>query len=199
MVGAWIGSDKKENEKEIKALIDLAKKGQVDIAVVGNEALMRNEVTKQEILDYIRDVKKALPNVPVGYVDAYYQFLENPELIDACDVVLANCYPFWEGCDIQYAATYLKQMYTVIKNAAAGKPVIITETGWPDQGTNTGAAEPSSSNAMKYFINSTNWATQEGISMFYFSSFDESWKVHHEGDVGERWGIWNKNEQLKYQ
>ncbi len=199
MVGAWIGSDKKENEKEIKALIDLARKGQVDIAVVGNEALMRNEVTKQEILDYISDVKKALPNIPVGYVDAYYQFLENPELIDACDVVLANCYPFWEGCDIQYAATYLKQMYAVTKNAAAGKPVIITETGWPDQGTNTGTAEPSSTNAMKYFINSTNWATQEGIPMFYFSSFDESWKVHHEGDVGERWGIWNKNEQLKYQ
>jgi GPH family glycoside/pentoside/hexuronide:cation symporter len=34
--------------------------------------------------------------------------------------------------------------------------------------------------------------------MFYFSSFDESWKVHQEGDVGARWGLWDKFENLKY-
>jgi GPH family glycoside/pentoside/hexuronide:cation symporter len=39
---------------------------------------------------------------------------------------------------------------------------------------------------------------QENIEMFYFSSFDESWKVRHEGDVGQRWGLWDKNENLKY-
>ena len=51
---------------------------------------------------------------------------------------------------------------------------------------------------MKYFINTNNWVKKEGNNMFYFSSFDESWKVHHEGDVGARWGIWDKNEKLKY-
>ena len=34
--------------------------------------------------------------------------------------------------------------------------------------------------------------------MFYFSSFDESWKERYEGNVGQRWGIWDKNEKLKY-
>ena len=52
-------------------------------------------------------------------------------------------------------------------------------------------------NALKYFINANNWAIKEGVELYYFSSFDESWKVHHEGDVGQRWGIWNKNNQLK--
>jgi GPH family glycoside/pentoside/hexuronide:cation symporter len=198
MVGAWIDSNKANNEEEIKGLIDLAKKGYVDIAVVGNEVLLRNELTKQELLGYISMVKKALPNIPVGYVDAYFQFKEHPDLVDACDILLANCYPFWEGCRIDQASGYLKQMYLVAQEAAKGKKVIITETGWPDQGTSNEAAQPSEENAIKYFINAQNWAQHENIEMFYFSSFDESWKVRHEGDVGQRWGLWDKNENLKY-
>jgi GPH family glycoside/pentoside/hexuronide:cation symporter len=185
MVGAWIDTNKAKNEEEIKALISLAQKGYVDMAVVGNEVLLRNDLTKQELIHYIRQVKKALPNIPVGYVDA-------------CDVILANCYPFWEGCAIDQASGYLKQMYTVTKEAAKGKKVIIAETGWPDQGTGNAQAQPSEENAMQYFINIQNWAQQENIETFYFSSFDESWKVRHEGDVGQAWGLWNKNEQLKY-
>lgn len=198
IVGAWISSDKSRNNKEIKTLIRLAKSGNVDIAVVGNEVLLRNELTEQELLGYINKVKKALPNIPVGYVDAYFQFNERPSIVEACDVILANCYPFWEGFPIEKAPIYLRQMYAVCKKAAKGKPVIITETGWPNKGENTKNAEPSQENAMKYFINTNDWAKKEDIAMFYFSSFDESWKVHHEGELGQRWGIWDKNENLKY-
>ena len=198
MVGAWLGHDKSQNDKEIAGLIELAKAGHVDIAVVGNEVLLRGDLTEEEVLSYIQKVKKALPNIVIGYVDAYYQFSDRPRIVDACDVILANCYPFWEGCNIDYASVYLKQMYTVTKNAAKGKPVIITETGWPNQGDSTKDAVPSTENAMKYFININNWVRDEDVKMFYFSSFDESWKVHHEGDVGQRWGIWDKNENLKF-
>lgn len=198
MVGAWIDSNKANNEEEIKALISLAQKGYVDMAVVGNEVLLRNDLTKQELIHYIRQVKKALPNIPVGYVDAYFQFKEHTDLVDACDVILANCYPFWEGCAIDQASGYLKQMYTVAKEAAKGKKVIITETGWPDQGSMNEQAQPSTENAIRYFVNMQNWAQQENIETFYFSSFDESWKVRHEGDVGQAWGLWNKNEKIKY-
>jgi len=199
MVGAWVGDDKAQNEKEISALIKLGKSGLIDIAVVGNETLMREELTEQELIAYINRVKRALPGIPVGYVDAYYQFVERPKLVEACDVVLANCYPFWEGCSIEQSATYLKQMYAVVQQVANGKPVIITETGWPNQGDSTKDAKPSENNAMKYFIDTANWAHQNEISLFYFSSFDESWKVHHEGDVGARWGLWDTNENLKFQ
>jgi len=198
MVGAWIGDDKSQNDKEINGLIELAKAGYVDIAVVGNEVLLRGELTEKEILAYIRKVKEVLPNIPVGYVDAYYQFSERPAIVDACDLILINCYPFWEGCNIDHASVYLKQMFTLAKKAAKGKPVIITETGWPSQGDHIKEAEPSPENAMKYFVNVNNWVRVEGVKMFYFSSFDESWKEHYEGNVGQRWGIWDKNEKLKY-
>jgi GPH family glycoside/pentoside/hexuronide:cation symporter len=198
MVGAWIGDDKTQNEKEIKALIELGESGFVDIAVVGNETLMRGELSEEELLAYINRVKKALPGIPVGYVDAYYQFEKRSKLIDACDVILVNCYPFWEGCNIEQSSIYLKQMYAVTQQFAKGKPVIITETGWPNKGDSLQSAKPTESNAMKYFIDSSNWAQKNEIPLFYFSSFDESWKVHHEGDVGARWGLWDKNEKLKF-
>ncbi len=198
MVGAWIGKDKDQNNKEIQSLIDLSKQGKVDIAVVGNEVLLRNDLTEEEVIHYISAVKKELGDIPVAYVDAYYQFHQRPKLVEACDMILVNCYPFWEGIDIEKASNYLKQMHAVSVAAAKGKPVIITETGWPNKGESINNAEPSDINAMKYFININSWANQDNIDMFYFSSFDESWKVHHEGDVGSRWGIWNKNEQLKY-
>jgi len=198
MVGAWIGDDKAQNEKELTALIKLGKSGLVDIAVVGNESLMREELTEEELITYINRVKEALPGIPVGYVDAYYQFVERSQLIDVCDVILVNCYPFWEGCNIDQSATYLKQMHAVTQQVANGKPVIITETGWPNQGDTLKSAIPTEINAMKYFIDTINWAKNNEIPLFYFSSFDESWKVHHEGDVGARWGIWDKNEKLKF-
>jgi len=199
IVGAWIGADRIKNQKEIDSLIKLAKAGHVDIAVVGNEVLLRNELIEDGVLSYLKEVKEALANVPVTYSDAYYKFVESPKLIEACDIILINCYPFWEGTDIDSSTAYLRSMYNLIKSKSNGKDVIISETGWPDDGQMVKNAQPSDFNAMKYFINTNKWASEQHVPLFYFSSFDESWKVHHEGDVGESWGIWDKDNILKYQ
>jgi GPH family glycoside/pentoside/hexuronide:cation symporter len=137
--------------------------------------------------------------VPVGCVDAYDQFLERPALVAACDVLLPNCYPFWEGAPIELAAQYLRRMHGLVK-AAAGedKTVIVTETGWPAQGQAVGQAQPSEENAMRYFVDVQQWARREGIKLYYFSSFDEPWKHEHEGEVGTQWGLWDKDERLKF-
>ena len=81
----------------------------------------------------------------------------------------------------------------------AQKKVLITETGWPSRGENLKGAFPSEKSALEYFINTQMWALDENVEVFYFSSFDESWKVGAEGEVGAYWGIWDKNEQLKFQ
>ena len=59
LVGAWLSDDKEDNEKEIEGLIALAKAGHVDVAAVGNEVLYRNDLTKEELLEYIKRVKEA--------------------------------------------------------------------------------------------------------------------------------------------
>lgn len=198
LVGAWLGKDDKINQQEIKNLIAIAKEGYVDIAAVGNEVMLRGDLTEDELIAFINKVKQAIPGIPVGYVDAYFEFEVKPRITAACDVVLANCYPYWEGCHIDYSLLYMKEMYNKALRAANGKPVIISETGWPSQGTNFGAAMPSDENFIKYFINTQKWSAEDNIEIFYFSSFDESWKVGAEGDVGAYWGLWDKDEKLKY-
>ena len=198
LVGAWLGDDDDINKREIAGLIKLAKEGYVDIAAVGNEVMYRGDLTEDELLDFMNEVKQAIPDVPMGYVDAYYEFTDRPRITVACDVILANCYPFWEGCPLEYSLLYMKEMFGQATSAANGKKVIITETGWPNLGTNFEGSFPSYDNAMKYFINAQKWSSEDDIEMFYFSSFDESWKVGDEGDVGAYWGLWDKNEKLKF-
>ncbi|MEM9001194.1 MAG: glycosyl hydrolase family 17 protein [Bacteroidota bacterium] len=198
MVGAWLGDDPDINRGEIENLIELAKEGFVGIAAVGNEVMLRGDLTEDELLNFMHQVKKAVPDVPVGYVDAYYEFAERPRIADACDIILANCYPFWEGCDLDYSILYMKDMYQKALRAGNGKKVIISETGWPSQGTNLEGAFPSHENLLKYYMSTQKWAKEDNIEIFYFSSFDESWKVGAEGDVGAYWGLWDKDEKPKF-
>jgi glucan 1,3-beta-glucosidase len=198
LVGAWLGNDPEINQREVEGLIKLAKEGLVDIAAVGNEVLYRKDLSEEELLGFIRKVKAEIPDIPVGYVDAYYEFSDHPQITDLCDVILCNCYPFWEGCPFENSLDYMKQMYAQAKNAGKGKEVIITETGWPSQGENLKGSFPGEKNARNYFINTQVWSANDHIPVFYFSSFDESWKVGAEGTVGAYWGIWDKNEKLKF-
>ena len=199
MVGAWISADRARNEREIASLIALAQAGLVGVAVVGNEVLLRGDLPEAELLAYVARVKAALPEgVPVGCVDAYFHFLERPALTAACDVLLPNCYPFWEGAPIDTAAQYLRRMHGLVKAAGGDKPVLITETGWPGQGQAVGGAVPSPDNAMRYFIDVQQWGRSEGVKLFYFASFDEPWKLGSEGEVGTQWGLWDKDERPKY-
>ena len=199
LVGAWLGDDHAKNEVEINGLIELANEGVADILAVGNEVLYRKDLTEEELIDYIEQVKAACPDKEVGYVDAYYEFENCPNITAACDVILTNCYPFWEGCSLNYSLPYMKDMFHRAKHSGKGKRIIVTETGWPSQGAPFYGAEPSAINAMKYFIDTQVWSKQEDIEIFYFSSFDESWKVGAEGDVGAYWGLWDLDERLKYQ
>lgn len=199
MVGIWLDDDRETNEIEIRGGIEVAKAGHANLLAVGNEVLLRGDLAEDELIDIINQVKAAAPGVDVGYVDAYFLFENHPRVTAACDVIFANCYPFWEGYPAEHALVYMKEMYRRVVRVANGKKVIISETGWPNLGSITrGTAEPSFENAIRYFINTFQWAEEEGIEIFYFSSFDEVWKVDHEGDVGAYWGLWDKDGNLKY-
>ena len=198
MAGAWLGEDKEKNETEIENLVKVVKDGHADLVAVGNEVLYREELSEEELLGYIKRVKELLPGALVGYVDAYYEFINRPAITDICDVIFTNCYPFWEGCHIDYALVYMKNMYYSVLRKANGKRVVISETGWPNIGTAFESSEPSTENALRYFINTQQWSREENIEIMYFSSFDEAWKIDAEGDVGAYWGIWDKHGKLKY-
>ena len=198
LAGAWLGRDRELNEREIEGLIEVGRAGHANLVAVGNEVLLREDLTENELIGYIERVQRALPGIPVGYVDAYYLFEKHPAVTAACDLLLTNCYPFWEGCPREQAVAYMQDMYRRTLAVAGGKPVIVGETGWPDKGSAFRGAVPSTEGAMRYFVDTFSWAQQEGVELFYFAAFDEVWKVGTEGDVGASWGLWDKDGRPKY-
>ncbi len=199
MAGAWLGNDIDKNKLEMEGLFSLAQKNLVDLAVIGNEVLYRSDIGLDMLLQYLSSAKDRLPHIPIGYADAYYEFIQQPPLVDACDIIYCNCYPFWEGTHFDQSLGHLDHMYQQTKQAAKNKRIIISETGWPGNGQSMGLATPGALNAMKYFINACLWAINNEIELFYFSSFDENWKVQSEGEVGAHWGIWDQQLRLKYE
>ena len=198
LVGAWLGTDAAINEREIEGVIAVARAGHADIVAVGNEVMLREDMSEDKLLSFIERVKQALPGVRVGYVDAYYLFEKHPRITAACDVLLTNCYPFWEGCPLDQAIAYMQSMMQRVRAVAGDKPVIISETGWPDKGSAFHGAVPSKVGAMRYFVETHAWAQRDGIDVFYFAAFDEAWKVGAEGDVGAYWGLWDKDGSSKF-
>jgi exo-beta-1,3-glucanase (GH17 family) len=198
LVGAWIGDDDAVNERELATAIGLARAGEADILAVGNEVLLREDLDEDALLTWLRRAKEQLPGVPIGYVDAYYLFCEHPRLVEACDVLLINCYPFWEKCPLENALGYFQEMVARVRKVANGKRIVISETGWPGEGTPVGDAIPSPRNALLYALNTFEWTAREGLDLFYFSAFDEEWKAGPEGGCGPHWGFWDKDGRRKF-
>ena len=198
MVGAWLGVDDEINTREIAGVIEVARAGHADLIAVGNEVLLREDMSEDTLIAYIQAVKDALPGVQVGYVDAYYLFEKHPRVTAVCDVLMTNCYPFWEGCPREEAIAYMQSMFRRTKAVAQGKRVVISETGWPHTGTAFHGAVPSLQGAMQYFMDTLEWSHADQLEIFYFAAFDEAWKVGAEGDVGAFWGLWDKDGVPKF-
>ena len=196
-LGAWIGRDTVANETEITNLINAGKAGQADLVIVGSEVLRRGDLSEQALLAYINQVKQQLPGVPVAYADIYSVLIAHPNVINAVDVIFANYYPYWEQVPVDQAIARLQDMHQRMLAAANGKPVVVSETGWPSDGASQGNAIASLPNANQYFQKFIFWANANNIDYFYFEAFDEPYKVKYEGSQGAHWGLWDSNLNLK--
>jgi exo-beta-1,3-glucanase (GH17 family) len=198
LVGAWIGDSPEKDEAELAAVIELARAGHADLVAIGNEVLLRGDRSVDELIAFIDRFRQAVPDVPVGYVDAYFLFPLHPELVAACDFLPINCYPFWEGCPLDSAVPYAQAMVEQVQGVADGKPVLIAETGWPTAGEPERGAVPGARESALYALNLIPWAASAGVPLFWFSAFDEGWKVGAEGDAGAQWGFWDADGRPKY-
>ena len=196
-LGAWIGAYEKENEIEIENLIAAVNDGDSDMLIIGSEVLLRGDVTEDELVNYIYYVKQMTTDIPVAYADVYSEILDHPAVVDASDVILVNYYPYWEGIVIENAVASIHRWHEKVTRAANGKPVVVSETGWPSDGDTVGNAVASSENASRFFLNFVSWARANDVPYFYFEAFDENWKAAYEGPQGSHWGIWDKEGKLK--
>ena len=197
-IGAWLGPDPEANEEGMLNLIAAARAGEVNVAVVGSEALLREDLTPQQLIEYVNRVRDAIPeSIPVTTAEVCGVLLDNPSIIDAVDVVFANHYSFWEGVALDGALDALYGCYEQLVTAAGGKPVVISETGWPTCGNQVGSAVPGLENARTYLHGFVSWARTNQVPFFYFEAFDEAWKAKYEGPQGACWGLWDEDGELK--
>ncbi len=193
--GAWLSKDADANEREIEGLIELSQTVDLESVIVGNEVLLRNDMSEDELLAYIQRVKSAV-SVPVTTAEIGGILLQHPRVMAAVDYQMVHLYPFWNGRPIENAARMVANDYHEIQGKSGGKRVVIGETGWPSDGPANGAAVPSPENQSRFTKEFLAIAMAEDIEFYYFDAFDEMWKS--EGGVGPYWGLLYADRTFKY-
>ena len=192
--GCDIYTDLARNQREVDALIAQVKRGEVDLAVVGDEVLLMNALSEDQLIGYIRQVKASGATTTTS--EAYTEWIAHPKLVAECDVLTVNIFPYWEGLPVDGAIAYLDCCYEQVRQVAGGKKIIV-ETGWPSGGQVVGDAVPGPQNAAVYLDEFMSWAQERGVEYFYFEAFDEQWKAGREGPCGCHWGLWTDQAELK--
>lgn len=198
-VGAWIGKDEAANQAQVDALIALAKGGNPAITglIVGNEVLLREDVPKARLLQYLAQVRAAGTGIPVTTADIHQRINEHrADLAPLCDYVLAHVHPFWEDQAAGNAAAHVLAAWKAVQAAYPGKRVVIGETGFPSAGQTRGVAVPGEAAQAEFTAALAVLGAREGMPFMLFSAFDEAWKGA-EGPVGPNWGIWRADRSEK--
>lgn len=174
---------------------------------VGSEDLYRTSVneagaTPEQIVDYIGKVRSVisgttLADKPVGHVDTWNAFTNsaNNAVISAADFLGMDAYPYYQttqpgGNGIANANATFWKSYTDTVAAAQGKPVWVTETGWPIIGDTLGEAVAGADNARVYWEETICGFLAKGINMYYFQlqtaqglPADPDWGIKAGGNV----------------
>src|ERR1700676_321837 len=200
--GIWLGSNRLKNLTQISTAVRLSKNypGVISALVVGNEVLLRGEMTTSDLAANIRSVKSQV-TVPVTYADVWEYWLRNREVYEAVDFVTIHILPYWEDFPIRakFAAAHVDSIRRRMAVAFPGKEILIGETGWPSEGRMRDAALPSRTNQARVVSEILDLAKRENFRVTLIEAYDQPWKRQLEGTVGGYWGLFDSvHRMLKY-
>ena len=201
IMGAWLGSKLSTNELEIASLIRLANTypDVIKRVVVGNEVMLRNDLTPGQLASYLNRVRRAIKQ-PVSTADVWELWLQHPELAASVDYITIHLLPYWENdpAGVDTAADRILSAYHEVSVRFPGKPILVGEAGWPTAGRTRGPAVPSVVNKALFDNSFMRVAAEHGFDYNLIEAFDQSWKIKLEGTVGGKWGLYNADRQPKY-
>jgi glucan 1,3-beta-glucosidase len=200
--GIWLGSNRLKNQAQISTAVGMIKQfpDVIISVVVGNEVLLRGEMTASDLAANIRTVK-AQVSVPVTYADVWEYWLRNREVYDAVDFVTIHILPYWEDFPIRAknAAAHVDSIRKRLAVAFPAKEILIGETGWPSAGRMRDGALPSRANQARVVSEILDLAKSEGFRVNLIEAYDQPWKRQLEGTVGGYWGLIDADHRmLKY-
>jgi exo-beta-1,3-glucanase (GH17 family) len=190
--GVWISNDPAKTDRQIATTIDLARKfpDVISAIIVGNEVLLRGEMTPSDLIARIREVK-AQVSVPVSYADVWEFWLRYRDVQNAVDFVTIHILPYWEDFPLpaSLAADHVDSIRKQVAAAFPNKEILIGEVGWPSAGRMREGARPSPSNQARVVEDVVALAKRENFRVNIIEAFDQPWKRWLEGTVGGYWGI----------
>ncbi len=198
IAGAWINQDNYANDREIAALKEkMMYYDNIEEAIVGNEALLRNDISVDDLIVYLDEVREAT-EVPISTAEPWHIWLKNPELVKHVDYIAVHLLPYHEGVPIEGAAAYTIDRYKELALAYPRKRIVITEVGWPSSGPTIGASVASDVNQARFVREFLAKNSNSQYDYYLMEAFDQPWKYNIEGWAGAYWGMFDAKRTPKY-
>ncbi len=201
VVGAWISRDRAASQREVDTALALAHAhpGVVRMVIIGNEVLLRQERSPEELAALLSQARNRSP-VPVAYADVWEFWLRHAQImVPAVDVVAIHILPYWEDepVALKQAVGHVVSIHTAVRKALPEKTVWLAETGWPSAGRQRGPALPGLQEQALFVRELTAELADRAIDFNLIEGFDQPWKRQLEGGMGGAWGIVDAQGQLK--
>ena len=194
MLGLWLSPERAKDRVQVDTAVALAKRfpGVVASVIVGNEVLLRGDMSAADLAGYIREVKAAVP-CPVTYADVWEFWNRNPDLGGLVDFVTIHLLPYWEDFPIpvERAPAHVESIRRQLMARFPGKEIVIGEVGWPSAGRMREGALPSPANQARFLYQVMADARSAGYRLNVIEAFDQPWKRELEGTVGGHWGLFD--------
>ncbi|MCZ7656775.1 MAG: beta-(1-6) glucans synthase [Xanthobacteraceae bacterium] len=192
LLGVWLGREAERNRAEIAAAVELVRRfpGVIRGVVVGNETLLRGELSAADVASHLRAVKAQVA-VPVTYADVWEFWMRNRDLAGAVDFITIHILPYWEDFPIAVdaAPAHVDAIRRHVAEAFPGREILIGEVGWPSAGRMREGALPSPAAQAGFVQDVLARADRGNYRVNLIEAFDQPWKRSLEGTVGGHWGL----------
>lgn len=192
LLGAWIGNERESSALELDRAVELANANTdvVRALIVGNEVLLRRELSEDQMRALLREAK-ARATVPVTYADVWEFWTRHGTLAQEVDFLTVHILPFWEDepVHIDHAQKHVASIRARVEQHFDGKQILIGETGWPSHGRQRGGSRPSKVNQARFVREFVRQAHEHGWDYNLIEAIDQPWKRGLEGTVGGNWGM----------
>ena len=199
-LGLWIGTDYQENYLEIQRAIQILEKypSRIENVIVGNEVLLRADINEEELFAYI-DFMRTFTKKPITVAETWDVWERVPALAKHVDFLTIHILPYWEKIPISRYNEFLLEKYSIVEKIHPNRKIVIGETGWPSHGYNNNKAVPNIKNQAQAIRGFVDLANEKKWHYNIIEAFDQPWKGYDEGNVGQYWGIFDTNRNLKFQ
>ncbi|KAF4119947.1 Glycosyl hydrolases family 17 [Geosmithia morbida] len=217
-LGVWQDGNATTSKRQLQQMwniLDEYGQDQFEGLIVANEILFREEMTITELGNVLDDVRSNLTkrnmDLPVATSDLGDDWTK--ALAAKSDYIMSNIHPFFAGTPSDNAAAWTMSFWENNNGPmfkSDKQKNIISETGWPTGGgTNCGTdavtkcakGSVASVDGLNQFLEDfVCQALKNGTNYFWFSAFDEPWKIRY-NEKGknweDKWGLMDVNRNIK--